>query len=62
MKRRVDAVLGRKACRQIHYTLGWICSAVCAIVCVTGCLYLFRDELGRAVEPERYYVEARKIR
>ncbi|MBQ2037939.1 MAG: PepSY domain-containing protein [Thermoguttaceae bacterium] len=62
MKRRVDAVLARKAWRQIHYTLGWICSAVCAIVCVTGGLYLFRDELGRAVEPERYYVEARAER
>ena len=62
MKKRLDAVFARKTWRQIHHALGWICSAVCAIVCVTGCLYLFRDELGRAVEPERYYVEARAER
>ncbi len=43
--------------RRLHATLGLVCAVVFTIVCATGALYLFRDEIARVVEPERYYVD-----
>ena len=57
IKNLLNACFSRKVWRQIHNTLGVVCFIGFFIVCLTGGLYLFRDEIARVVEPNRYYVE-----
>ncbi|MBQ9875186.1 MAG: PepSY domain-containing protein [Thermoguttaceae bacterium] len=57
MKNAIGRIFSRKIWRQVHVALGIACSIVFAIVCATGAIYLFRDELGRVVEPERYWAK-----
>lgn len=48
----------RKICKLLHLWLGLASGIVVFIVCITGCLYVFKDELIAATEPWRK-VEAR---
>jgi len=41
----------------LHKWLGIISGVVVFILSVTGCVYVFQDELKLAVYPERYYIE-----
>lgn len=48
--------------RRLHLVLGTICGIVLIVVCTTGGLYLFRNEIARIVEPERYYVDRNNVK
>lgn len=43
--------------RWVHCILGCFCALFFILLCVTGGLYLFRDEIERAVDSPRYYVD-----
>lgn len=51
----------KKFTRMAHRFLGFWCAAIFAVVCATGGVYAFRDEIARIVEPERYYVDAQVV-
>lgn len=51
----------KKFLRIAHRILGLGCAAIFAVVCATGGVYAFRDEIARIVEPERYYVDAQVV-
>ncbi len=51
----------KKFIRIAHRFLGFWCAAIFAVVCFTGAVYAFRDEIARFVEPERYYVDAQVV-
>ena len=44
----------RKICLQIHLWLGLISGIIVFIVCITGCLYTFKDEIADATQPWRF--------
>lgn len=43
----------RKLFRQIHLVLGLLSGIVLIVVCLTGCIYIFKDEIEAASEPFR---------
>lgn len=43
----------RKVCRQLHLYLGLLSGIVVVVVCITGCLYVFKDEIIGVTEPWR---------
>ncbi|MBR2005648.1 MAG: PepSY domain-containing protein [Thermoguttaceae bacterium] len=51
----------KKYLRIAHRVLGFWCAAIFAVVCATGGVYAFREEIARIVEPERYYVDAQVV-
>ncbi|MBQ9800792.1 MAG: PepSY domain-containing protein [Thermoguttaceae bacterium] len=51
----------KKYLRIAHRVLGFGCAAIFAVVCATGGVYAFREEIARIVEPERYYVDAQVV-
>lgn len=51
----------RKYLRIAHRVLGFWCAAIFVVVCATGGVYAFREEIARIVEPERYYVDAQVV-
>lgn len=51
----------KKFLRLAHRFLGFWCAAIFAVVCATGGVYAFRDEIARVVEPERYYVDSQVV-
>ena len=44
----------RKACAKLHLWLGLLSGIVVFIVCITGCLYAFKDEITDAMQPWRF--------
>ena len=44
----------RKVFVQIHLWLGLLSGAVVFVVCITGCLYVFKDEIADATQPWRF--------
>ncbi len=46
--------LFRKVCIKLHLWLGLLSSAVVFMVCITGCLYVFKDEITDATQPWRF--------
>ena len=43
---------------QLHLWLGVVSGLILFVVCLSGSLYVFREEVRRAVAPEQFYVEA----
>lgn len=46
---------------QIHLYLGLVSGIILFIVCITGTIYVFRDEIERALEPQKYHVDKREV-
>lgn len=46
----------KHVCRELHKWLGVVSGVVVFIVCVTGCLYVFKDEIEEMAEPWRFVV------
>ena len=44
----------RKFCLRLHLWLGLLSGIVVFIVCITGCLYAFKDEINDATQPWRF--------
>ena len=44
----------RKICLQLHLWLGLASGIVVFVVCITGCLYAFKDEIVDATQPWRF--------
>lgn len=44
----------RKFCLRLHLWLGLLSDIVVFIVCITGCLYAFKDEFNDATQPWRF--------
>lgn len=44
----------RKVSLQLHLWLGLASGVVVVIVCITGCLYVFKDEINDATQPWRF--------
>ncbi len=42
---------------SIHRFLGLSCGFIFAILCITGCIYMFRNEIEHLVDPDRYYID-----
>ena len=49
----------RVCMRKIHLVTGLLCGAVFFILCLTGAMYLFRDEIERFADRDRYYIDTR---
>lgn len=41
----------RKICRKLHLWLGLASGVIVFIVCITGCMYVFKDEIRQISEP-----------
>lgn len=50
----------RKVCVKLHLWLGLVSGVVVFIVCITGCLYVFKDEITEATESWRFVVPQNK--
>ncbi|MDR0520371.1 MAG: PepSY domain-containing protein [Planctomycetaceae bacterium] len=46
----------RKTVHQLHFWLGIVSGAVVFIVCLTGAMLVFREEIIMLAQPEKYYV------
>ena len=44
----------RKVCVKLHLWLGLLSGIVVFIVCITGCLYVFKEEINEATQPWRF--------
>lgn len=44
----------RKVCAKLHLYLGLLSGIVVFVVCVTGCLYIFKNEINEATQPWRF--------
>lgn len=44
----------RKICAKLHLYLGLLSGLVVFIVCITGCLYVFKNEINEATQPWRF--------
>ncbi len=44
----------RKACAKLHLWLAMLSSIVVLVVCITGCLYVFKDEITDVTQPWRF--------
>ena len=47
----------RKFLKQIHKLLSFPVGLIIVIVCLTGCILVFDDEIQEAIHPDRYFVE-----
>ncbi|MDR1483207.1 MAG: PepSY domain-containing protein [Planctomycetaceae bacterium] len=47
----------RRICYEIHLWLGIVSGIVVSIVCLSGGIYAFREEVARIVDPHKYYVK-----
>ena len=50
----------RKACAKLHLWLGLLSGIVVFIVCITGCMYAFKDEITDATQPWRFVAPLEK--
>ena len=50
----------RKVCVKLHLWLGLLSGIVVVIVCITGCLYVFKDEITDATQPWRFVTPQQK--
>lgn len=50
----------RKACAKFHLWLGLLSGIVVFIVCITGCMYAFKDEITDATQPWRFVAPLEK--
>lgn len=50
----------RKACAKPHLWLGLLSGIVVFIVCITGCMYAFKDEITDATQPWRFVAPLEK--
>ena len=50
----------RKVCASLHLWLGLISGIIVFIVCVTGALYVFKDEIIAATQPWRFVAAQHK--
>ena len=50
----------RKACAKLHLCLGLLSGIVVFIVCITGCMYAFKDEITDATQPWRFVAPLEK--
>lgn len=41
-------------CRKLHKWLGWTSGTVVFVICITGCLYVFKDEIEDLSQPWRF--------
>lgn len=46
----------RKCIHDLHLWLGLASALVLFVVCLTGTIYTFKDEVERLIEPEKFYV------
>lgn len=47
----------RKLFREVHLWLGIASGIIIFLVCLSGTIYTFKDEIQEMIEPERYFVE-----
>ena len=50
----------RKACAKLHLWRGLLSGIVVFIVCITGCMYAFKDEITDATQPWRFVAPLEK--
>lgn len=50
----------RKACAKLHLWFGLLSGIVVFIVCITGCMYAFKDEITDATQPWRFVAPLEK--
>lgn len=50
----------RKVCAKLHLWFGLLSGIVVFIVCVTGCMYVFKDEITSLTQPWRFVVPQEK--
>lgn len=50
----------RKACAKLHLWLGLLSGIVVFMVCITGCMYAFKDEITDATQPWRFVAPLEK--